>query len=162
MRLSSDKDKSNKSRMFLLRYIDNELKTKKNSKSFFVQKTSSSNINNFKIHFNEIYSYNNKSNSHYYDNNNVKDINHHINLSSNETKSTTSTILHKSCQKDKCLRIYCNTLKLACVKTETKRRKKHMCLTNIIKESSIEQIKNTLKKRRNRKSNSVCYMTNQK
>ena len=85
-----------------------------------------------------------------------------INLSSNETESTTSKILHKNCQRDKCLRIYCSTLKLPCVKTETKRRMKHMCPTNIIKESSIEQIKNTIKKRRNRKSNSVCYITNQK
>ena len=161
MRISSDKDKSNKSRMFLLRYIDNELKANKNSHSYFAHKTSSSNINNFKIHFDEIYSYNNKSNNHYYDNN-VKDTSHHINLSSNETESTTSKILHKNCQRDKCLRIYCSTLKLPCVKTETKRRMKYMCLTNIIKESSIEQIKNTIKKRRNRKSNSVCYITNQK
>ena len=154
-------DKSNKSRMFLLSYIDKELKLKNNSNSLFVQKTINNNISNFKIQFEEIFSYNIKSSNHYFDNN-TKDTIQHITLSSNDTESTTSKILHKNCQNDKCLRTYCSTLKLAFANSETKRRKKHMCLTNIIKESSIEQIKNTLKKRRNRKSNSVCYMINQK
>ena len=60
MKIASDKDKSNKSRMFLLSYIDKELKLKTNSNSFFVQKTINSNISNFKIQFEEIFSYNNK------------------------------------------------------------------------------------------------------
>ena len=51
MKIASDKDKSNKSRMFLLSYIDKELKLKTNSNSFFVQKTINSNISNFKIQF---------------------------------------------------------------------------------------------------------------
>ena len=161
MKIASDKDKSNKSRMFLLSYIDKELKLKTNSNSFFVQKTININISNFKVQFEEIFSYNNKSSNHYCDNNN-KDTIQHITLSSKDTESTTSKILHKDCQKDKSLRTYCSTLKLTCANPETKRRKKYMCLTNIIKESSIEQIKNTLKKRRNRKSNSVCYIINQK
>ena len=45
-----------------------QLKLKTNSNSFFVQKTINSNISNFKIQFEEIFSYNNKSSNHYCDN----------------------------------------------------------------------------------------------
>ena len=49
MKISSDNDKSNECRMFLLRYIDKELKSKENANSFFVQRTINNYISNFKF-----------------------------------------------------------------------------------------------------------------
>ena len=147
-------EKANQSRMFLLNYIDSEIKTNEKSTVYFNPKDSTV-ISNCKIHFTETYMFNKETNTIDCIVNTID----HIELSTSSfntlpsLSSITNSIIVKE---DDFLKHYCLMLKDP--NTKGKRRKKRASLTSLIEKSSVEEIKNKLKLRR--KANSVCFNNN--
>ena len=147
-------EKANQCRMFLLNYIDSSIKTDEESTVYFNPKESTV-VSNCKIYFTETYTYNEETNTIDW----IINKSDHIELSTSSfntlpsLSSITNSIIVK---KNNFLQTYCQMLKDPY--SNRKRRKKRACLTSLVDNSSVEEIKHTLKLRR--KSNSVCFNNN--
>ena len=150
----NNNEKSNKTRMFLLKLIDSEFKAQQVTKIYFPQNTPSV-VANCKIQFKETYTFNEETNTIDCVINKLDRI-EFSSSSINTHPSSSAFTVSINLKEKQCLRTYCQQLKDQNIKI--RRRKKRTCLTSLVQKSSIEVIKSTL--RRRRKANSVCLNKN--